>query len=149
MPGDLISLSEPEIVRNEPASSAPWVTPTYSRSAKASPGVNLLLVSGAISLVSGMFLLVAANMLLHPAAWRWGFAAAVGGQGLLLAAVALMAIRLCRNNRRLNYQLEAVDRRLNEVRSALTQRPVDFSTGAPRSTLRSLDRPADFSLALR
>jgi hypothetical protein len=67
--------------------------------------------------------------------------AAIGGQGVLIAAVAMVAIRLWRNSRRLNYQLEVVDRRLNEVQSALAQ-PAELSTGALRSAVRRLDRPA-------
>jgi hypothetical protein len=106
-------------------------------------------LTGAITLITGMFLLVAANMLLHPAAWRWGFAAAIGGEGVLIAGVAILTVRLWRNSRRLNQQLEAVDRRLHEVQSALAQPAAELPSSSLRSALRRFDRPADFTLALR
>jgi hypothetical protein len=89
-----------------------------------------------------MLLLVAANTLLHAAAWRWGFAATIGGEGLILAGIAIMATRLWRNSRRLNSQLDAVDRRLAEVQSTLLQPAVSPTVGSRRNAVRRLDRPA-------
>jgi hypothetical protein len=105
-------------------------------------GVSLLIIAGAMALGSGVLLLVAANTLLHAAAWRWGFAATVGGEGLVLVGTAMMATRLWRNSRRLNTQLDAVDRRLAEVQLTILQPATAPTVGSLRSALRRLDRPA-------
>jgi hypothetical protein len=86
-----------------------------------------------------MLLLVAANLLLHAAAWRWGFATTIGGQGVILAGITLMAARLWRNSRRLNSQLDAVDRRLAEVQSTLRRPAASLTVGSLRSAVRRLD----------
>jgi hypothetical protein len=114
----------------------------YRRKEKSSAGgVSLLLIAGGTALVCGMLLLVASNMLLHPAAWRWGFAATIGGQGVIIAAVAAMSARLWRNSRRLNSQLQAVDRRLIEVQATLAESSGGVTTVSLRSALRRLDPP--------
>jgi hypothetical protein len=53
-----------------------------------------------------------------------------------------MATRLWRNSRRLNSQLDAVDRRLAEVQSTLLQPSTSPTAGSLRSAVRRLDRPA-------
>jgi hypothetical protein len=110
--------------------------------AKPAPawGISLLLFSGSMALVSGLLLLVAANVLLHPAAWRWGFAVTLGGQGVLMAGLAAMAMRLWRNSRRLNSQLETVDRRLLEVQSAMKPVTTTATPSSLRSALHRFDR---------
>jgi hypothetical protein len=104
-------------------------------------GVNLLLFTGCAALFIGMALLATANMLLHPSAWRWGFAVALGSEGLLTIAVAAMAMRLWRNSRRLNRQLAAVDQRLCEMQSTLAQSTNRVTTSSLRTALRRLDLP--------
>jgi hypothetical protein len=120
---------------------------THPRTRKQSPawGVTLLLAAGGTALISGLLLLVAANLLLHPAAWRWGFAVTAAGETVLLAGMALMTIRLWRNSRRLNTQLDAVDRRLVEVQSTLSHSPPSITNSTIRGALRRLDRPATHS----
>jgi hypothetical protein len=113
----------------------------FRRVAKPAPawGISLVLFAGSTALISGILLLVAANVLLHPAVWRWGFAVTIGGQSILMAGLAAMAMRLWRNSRRLNSQLETVDRRLLEVQSAMTPAPMAITSGSLRSTLRRFD----------
>ena len=115
---------------------------TYPRTRRQSPawGVTLLLATGGSALISGLLLLVAANLLLHPAAWRWGFAVTAAGETVLLAGMALMTIRLWRNSRRLNSQLDAVDRRLVEVQSTIARTPPSITNSTIRGALRRLDR---------
>lgn len=105
-----------------------FIGPRYTtlRRRQSAWGVILLLVAGGITTLGGLMLLVAANMLLHAAAWRWGFATATAGEALLTAGLAGMAIRLWRNSRRLNSQLELIDRRLDVVQSTIAQ-PAPFS----------------------
>jgi hypothetical protein len=108
-------------------------------------GISLLLFFGSTALVSGLMLLVLANVLLHPAAWRWGFAVTIGGQGILMAGFAAMSLRLWRNSRRLNSQLETVDRRLLEVQSAMkpmTTTTAPITPNSLRSALHRFDRVA-------
>jgi len=115
---------------------------THPRTRKQSRawGVTLLLAAGGTALISGLLMLVAANLLLHSAAWRWGFAVTAAGETVLLAGMALMTIRLWRNSRRLNSQLDAVDRRLVEVQASLTHSPPSITNSTIRGALRRLDR---------
>jgi hypothetical protein len=83
-------------------------------------GISLFLAAGGTAFMCGVLLLVAANMLLHPDAWRWGFAATITGEGMLIGGLAAMAMRLWRNSRRINAQLDGIDGRLVEVQSTLT-----------------------------
>ena len=82
-------------------------------------GVKLLLILGALTFASGAGLLVAANLLLFELAWRWGFALTIAGEGLLIGALAGLAVRLWRNSRRMNSQLETIDRRLGDVQASV------------------------------
>jgi hypothetical protein len=119
-------------LRTEPGSAR--TTPTW--------GISLLLAAGGTAFMCGVLLLVAANMLLHPGAWRWGFAATITGEGLLISGLAAMATRLWRNSRRINAQLDGIDVRLVEVQSTLTHAAANVTTGSLRGALRRLDRPA-------
>jgi hypothetical protein len=92
---------------------------SYVRRPKAAWGVNLLLALGAVTFACGVGLLVAANMLVHALAWRWGFALTIAGEGLLIGGLAAMAVRLWRNSRRINSQLEVIDRRLGDVQASV------------------------------
>jgi hypothetical protein len=93
---------------------------SYVRRPKAAWGVNLLLALGAVTFACGVGLLVAANMLIHALAWRWGFALTIAGEGLLIGGLAAMAVRLWRNSRRINSQLEVIDRRLGDVQASVS-----------------------------
>jgi hypothetical protein len=119
-------------LRIEPGSVR--TTPTW--------GISLLLAAGGTAFMCGVLLLVAANMLLHPGAWRWGFAATITGEGLLIGGLAAMAARLWRNSRRINAQLDGIDCRLVEVQSTLTHAAANVTTSSLRGALRRLDRPA-------
>lgn len=92
---------------------------SYVRRPQVAWGVNLLLVLGAVTFACGVGLLVAANMLVHALAWRWGFALTIAGEGLLIGGLAAMAVRLWRNSRRINSQLEVIDRRLDDVQASV------------------------------
>ncbi|MCC6493690.1 MAG: hypothetical protein IT424_11805 [Pirellulales bacterium] len=92
---------------------------TLVRSQPTAWGVRLLLAAGGMAIAGGLMLLVAANLLLHAAAWRWGFAVTTAGEALVIAGLAATAIRLWRNSRRLNSQLEGLDRRLELVQTSL------------------------------
>jgi hypothetical protein len=105
-------------------------------------GISLLLAAGATAFICGVLLLITANMLLHPGAWRWGFAATITGEGLLIGGLAAMAMRLWRNSRRINAQLDGIDVRLVEVQSTLTHAAANFTTSSLRGAIRRLDRPA-------
>jgi hypothetical protein len=92
---------------------------SYARRPKSAWGVNLLLAFGAGTFAGGVGLLAAANMLVHALAWRWGFALTIAGEGLLIGGLAAMAVRLWRNSRRINLQLEVIDRRLGDVQASV------------------------------
>jgi hypothetical protein len=94
---------------------------TFARREPAAWGASTLLALGAVAVACGFLLLVIANMLLHAPAWRWGFAIATGGETLIIAGLTGMAFRLWRNSRRLNLQLDGIDRRLEVVQSTLVQ----------------------------
>ncbi len=104
-------------------------------------GISLLLAAGGTAFMCGVLLLVTANMLLHPGAWRWGFAATIAGEGLLIGGLAAMAMRLWRNSRRINAQLDCLDCRLVEVQSTLTHAAANVTTSSLRGALRRLERP--------
>jgi hypothetical protein len=112
-------------------------------SARTAPtwGISLLLAAGGTAFMCGVLLLIAANMLLHPAAWRWGFAATITGEGLLIGGLAGMATRLWRNSRRINAQLDGIDGRLVDVQSTLTHAAANITTSSLRGALRRVDRP--------
>lgn len=119
-----VSLSEPSspIDLFTPEISVKSFTPlrtTSARCPQSAWGVSLLLSIGAATFTSGVGLLVAANMLVHAVAWRWGFAMTIAGEGLLIGGLAAMAVRLWRNSRRINSQLEVIDRRLGDVQAGV------------------------------
>ena len=116
---------------------------TYPNAARPAPtwGISLLLAAGGTAFICGVLLLVTANMLLHPGAWRWGFAATITGEGLLIGGLAAMAMRLWRNSRRINAQLDGIDCRLVEVQSTLTHAAANVTANSLRGALRRLDCP--------
>ena len=92
---------------------------TSARRPQSAWGVSLLLAIGFATFACGVGLLVASNMLVHAVAWRWGFAMTIAGEGLLIGGLAAMAVRLWRNSRRINSQLEVIDRRLGDVQASV------------------------------
>jgi hypothetical protein len=104
-------------------------------------GITMLLVAGATTFVAGVALLIAANTIVHAVAWRWGFAATIAGQGLLIAGLVVMASRLWRNSRRVNDQLAGLNHRLGAVQQTLERRSASPpSCRSLRETLRRHDR---------
>ena len=82
-------------------------------------GSKALLVLGVVTFTIGVALLVAANLRMHEAAWRWGLATTIAGEGLLIGGLVALATRLWRHSRRMNSQLEMIDRRLGDVQSSV------------------------------
>jgi hypothetical protein len=106
-------------VRVEPLDIRGASYAAYAQRSRSAWGVNLLLAIGAATFAVGVGLLMAANMLVHAVAWRWGFAMTIAGEGLLIGGLAAMAVRLWRNSRRINSQLESIDRRLGDVQASI------------------------------
>lgn len=128
--GEAECLADSVIIRTGPAAPAPtW-------------GVSLLLAAGATALMCGVSLLVAANVLVHAAAWRWGFAATITGEGLLIGGLTALAARLWRNSRRMKLQLDGIDCRLGEMQTTLAGAATGATAGALRGALRRLELPA-------
>jgi hypothetical protein len=104
-------------------------------------GITILLVAGVTAFVAGVALLITANTIVHAVAWRWGFAITIAGQGLLIAGLAAMAGRLWRNSRRVNDQLDGLNRRLGAVQNTLERgSATPPSCRSLRETLRRHDR---------
>lgn len=110
-----IKLFAPSI---SPESFAPLRTAAKPRP-RSAWGVSLLLAIGFATFACGVGLLVASNLLVHAVAWRWGFAMTIAGEGLLISGLAAMAVRLWRNSRRINSQLDFIDRRLGDVQASV------------------------------
>ncbi len=104
-----------------PTTSLAQIKPTYATSDPAPVlwGPTLVLLAGFAALV-GAIAAVAAHAAGHATVdvWRWGFVAALGGEGLLAGGFAWMTARLWRNNRRVNRRLELVERQLAEQRAS-------------------------------
>jgi hypothetical protein len=93
-------------------------------------GPTLVLLAGFAALV-GAVAAVGAHAAGHATVevWRWGLAAALGGEGLLAGGFAWIASRLWRNNRRLNRRVDIVERQLAQ-QAAATERRVFSSRAA-------------------
>jgi hypothetical protein len=103
-------------------------------------GISMLLAAGATAFIAGVALLVTANTIVHAVAWRWGFAVTIAGQGLLIAGLAAMSSRLWRNSRRMNDQLDGLNRRLGAVQLTFERRSASPPTcRSLRETLRRHD----------
>jgi hypothetical protein len=83
-------------------------------------GLSLLLTSGAIVFVTSVAALAAsqtlarATSLPHEPIWQLGLTGALIGQGGLLLGLAWLTLRLWRNSRRLNAQLDALTARARQ-----------------------------------
>ena len=88
-----------------------------SRSAKT-PGawlVSLLLMCGLAGIAGGIGLLAWSATTRFAPAWQWGMTTTIASQGILIAGLVWMATRLWRNSRRVNRQLQGIDRQLGEI----------------------------------
>ena len=77
--------------------------------------VSLLLFLGLIGFVVGVFSLVWSAAFGLPKSWQWGMTATIAGEGSLIVGLTWMALRLWHNSRRLNRQIDGVDRQLHEL----------------------------------
>ena len=77
--------------------------------------VSLLLFAGVIGFVVGVFSLVWSAAFGLPMSWQWGMTATIAGEGILIIGLTWMALRLWHNSRRLNRQINGVDRQLHEL----------------------------------
>ncbi|MFV2070302.1 MAG: hypothetical protein ACC645_25325 [Pirellulales bacterium] len=101
--------------------------------------LSLLLLTGIFSLTCGVGLLTHATMTGYGLSgqedptspgrltWQGGLTITLAGEGMLIVGLTWMAIRLWHNGRRVNHQLQGVDRQLAELQ---------FQTEA-RSNMRS------------
>lgn len=130
----------------EPPQDLKVAAPSYADSATRPPswGMSLLLTAGATLFLSGVLLLVAANVLVHPAAWRWGFAATMAGEGLLVGGLAALAARLWRHSRRMTAQLDGIDGRLEKVQTTLSGGGSGVTAGSLRGALRRAKQSQSF-----
>ncbi|MEO2046079.1 MAG: hypothetical protein ABGX16_05840 [Pirellulales bacterium] len=86
-------------------------------------GLSMLLFGGIFSLTCGISLLVHATVtgvgqgasMPGDSIWQGGMTFTLAGEGMLIAGLTGMAIRLWRNGRRVNHQLQGVDRQLAEL----------------------------------
>ncbi len=82
---------------------------------------SLLLLCGLAGIAAGAGLLAwsaatpwfSANQ--STPAWQWGMTTTIASQGMLIAGLVWMASRLWRNSRRVNRQLQGIDRQLAEI----------------------------------
>lgn len=85
-----------------------------SRSALGA-ALALLLTMGGALLAVGVSLLGWAAASANELSWHWGMTATISGEAALILGLTLMALRLWRNSRRLNVQLDGVDQQLSEI----------------------------------
>ena len=99
----------------------PRVKATYQRPAgpseqgSASWMISLLVFSGVAVFGLGLCLLAWSLAFQLPAQWQWGLTATIAAEGSLILGLSWMAVRLWRNSRRVNRQLDGVDRQLTEI----------------------------------
>ncbi|MCA9234450.1 MAG: hypothetical protein KDA44_03215 [Planctomycetales bacterium] len=78
-------------------------------------GIALLLWGGMAVFAGGAGGLAWSAAFALETAWHWSLSATLLGEGLLIVGLALAAIRLWRNSRRLNRQLDGVGAQLDEI----------------------------------
>jgi hypothetical protein len=107
-------------------------------------GLSMLLFGGVFSLTCGISLLVHATVtglgttglgasMPGDFIWQGGLTFTLAGEGMLIAGLTGMAIRLWRNGRRVNHQLQGVDRQLAELQyqyQSDAQRGIQTSTSS-------------------
>jgi hypothetical protein len=89
--------------------------PTATRRSPESGGVGLLWALGIAAFAAGVIALGLSLSLENAAAWRFGVAAVVGGEGLLVIGLAMLVARLWQRSGRLSQQIEGVDWRVAEL----------------------------------
>jgi len=76
---------------------------------------SMLLVGGALGFFCGAGLLAWSTAYQLPKVWQWGMMSTIASEGALILGLVWMAVRLWRNSRRMNRQLNGVDQQLAEV----------------------------------
>lgn len=94
------------------AHQAEW---EQARSTVATRLISLLLFAGVLGFAMGVGLLVWAAAFGLPASWQWGMTATIAAEGTLIVGLVWMAARLWNNSRRLNRQIDGVDRQLHDL----------------------------------
>ncbi|MBX3431968.1 MAG: hypothetical protein KF847_01345 [Pirellulales bacterium] len=92
---------------------APAAPPVARQS--AAWAVALLLWGGAGVFLAGALAMTWAAALAVPSAWQWGLSTTIFGEGMLILGLSLAAVRLWRNSRRINRQLEGVGAQIDEL----------------------------------
>lgn len=102
-----------------PAAAARYVprAPALPPVARQRPawGIALLIWGGMGVLGVGLAGLAWSTAFALEAAWHWGLAVTLAGEGMLIVGLALAAVRLWRNSRRINSQLEGVGAQIEEL----------------------------------
>jgi len=108
-----------------PARKSDWTGPqVVAKSIRSAEGrarnsvswmISGLIFCGVFSFGLGLGLLVWSAAFQLPQPWQWGMTATIGAEGVLIVGLTWMAVRLWNNSRRVNRQLDGVDRQLNEI----------------------------------
>ncbi len=77
--------------------------------------ISGLIFFGIFSFGLGLGLLAWSAAFQLPQPWQWGMTATIGAEGALILGLTWMAARLWHNSRRVNRQLDGVDRQLHEI----------------------------------
>ena len=85
------------------------------RSAKTAWHISLLIAGGTVGLLGSAGLLVWSLAFRMPHIWQWGISATLVAESMLILGLTLMAIRLWKNSRRLNQQLDGMGHQLQEI----------------------------------
>lgn len=81
-------------------------------------GISLLLFFGLAALTFGIGLMVWSAVANEASFWQTAMISTLGGEGLLILGLTWMAVRLWNNSRRVNRQLDGVDRQLHGIQQA-------------------------------
>ena len=77
-------------------------------------GISALLLAGLVTLTGGLAWM-AASPLVGSGSWQAAMTATMAGESALIVGLSWMAVRLWKNSRRMNGQLEGVDRQLADI----------------------------------
>ena len=77
--------------------------------------VSLLLAGGACAFAMGVVMLAWSAAFQLPLGWQWGMTATFAAEGMFVLGLTWMAVRLWHNSRRINRQLNGVDRQLGDI----------------------------------
>ena len=87
----------------------------HPRSTKTAWHISLLLVGGTLGLLGGGGLLAWSLSFRMAHIWQWGITTTIVAEAMLILGLTFMAIRLWKNSRRLNQQLDGVGHQLQEI----------------------------------